>query len=202
MPAWCGDLTTISRQSGSNFVALLGIAALQTLAHYTMRIMSDFAWNRFAALALMLALSGIPFAVSAQDAPAPLPSVTLPADFDRVLRDYERAWRANDVPALVKLFALDGFVLQPGRAPVRGHEGLTRTYTGQGGGDLRLRAYAFQASDSVGFIIGGYRYGDAPADGGKFTLTLRRSSGGPWLIVSDMDNGNAARRPAPSPLRE
>lgn len=154
--------------------------------------------NRIVAVG-MLALCGLSQTASAQD-PPPLPSVTLPADLDRVLRDYERAWKANDVPALVMLFAEDGFVLQPGRAPVRGHDGLARTYTGQGGGDLRLRAFAFQAADSTGFIIGGYRYGDGAGDIGKFTLTLRRARGGPWLIVSDMDNGNApARRPATPP---
>src|SRR5688572_10747688 len=51
-------------------------------------------------------------------APAPtLPSVALPAALDRVLRDYERAWRANDAPALAALFAEDGFVMQGGRPP-------------------------------------------------------------------------------------
>src|SRR5688572_29606187 len=71
-----------------------------------------------------------------------LPSVQLPAELDRVLRDYERAWRANDVPALVALFTEDGFVMQPGRAPARGRERLAEVYRGQGGGPLRLRALA------------------------------------------------------------
>jgi ketosteroid isomerase-like protein len=31
------------------------------------------------------------------------------------------------------------------------------------------------------------------ADDGKFTLTLRKDSDGRWLIMSDMDNGNAPR---------
>ena len=31
------------------------------------------------------------------------------------------------------------------------------------------------------------------ADVGKFTLTLRKGSDGRWLIMSDMDNGNARR---------
>jgi ketosteroid isomerase-like protein len=134
--------------------------------------------------------------VLAQDAaPATeLPSVALPAELDRVLRDYERAWRAGDVPTLVALFSTDGFVLQSGRAPVRGREALAAVYSGQPGGDLRLRALAYSASDSVGFIIGGYRYGDATSDAGKFTLTLRRVPGGPWLIFSDMDSGNPRPR--------
>lgn len=124
----------------------------------------------------------------------PLPSVTLPADLDTVLRNYESAWHANDISKLVSLFTEDGFVLQPGRQPARGREALTKVYTGQAGGKLRLRALAYSAADSLGYIIGAYGYGDAPGDQGKFTLTLRRV-GGRWLIASDMDNGNQPRRP-------
>jgi len=153
--------------------------------------------------ALLAALAATPTSLAGAQAPtppaAPMPSVTLPPDLDRVLRDYERAWKANDVPALVALFTEDGFVLQPGRPPARGRAGLTQTYTGQGGGDLRLRALAYHAGDVVGYIIGAYTYGDAATDMGKFTLTLRRERGGPWRIASDMDNGNAPRRPPSSP---
>lgn len=123
-----------------------------------------------------------------------LPSVTLPPELDRVLRDYERAWGAGDVPALVALFTEDGFVLQPGRPPARGRDALARVYQGQGGGPLRLRALAFATSGDVGYIIGGFRYGDEPSDGGKFTLTLRRGADRRWLIASDMDNGNRPMR--------
>lgn len=138
-----------------------------------------------------------------QDAPrtptspaAALPSVALPPALDRVLRDYERAWLAGNADSLVALFTEDGFVLQPGKSPVRGRAAMAAVYQGQGGGALKLRALAFAASDSVGYIIGAYGYGDAPGDIGKFTLTLRRASGGRWLIASDMDNGSQPpRRP-------
>ena len=147
-----------------------------------------------ALVALAVSALVIPLgAQTPQPAPAaatdPLPSITLPATFDNVLRNYERAWRTNDIPALVTLFTEDGFVLQPGRAPARGHSALTNVYRGQAGGMLRLRALAYAAADSVGYIIGAYGYGDTPGDQGKFTLTLRRV-GGRWLIASDMDNGN------------
>ena len=148
-----------------------------------------------------LALSAVAIPSSAQTAPAApappaeqLPSVTLPAELDQVLRNYERAWRANDIPGLVALFTEDGFVLQPGRLPARGRTALTNVYTGQAGGPLRLRALAYAAADSIGYIIGAYGYGEAPGDQGKFTLTLRRV-GGQWMIASDMDNGNQSRRP-------
>jgi ketosteroid isomerase-like protein len=157
---------------------------------------------RMALVTLAFSALAIPLsAQTPQPAPAvaadPLPSIMLPADFDQVLRNYERAWRTNDIPALVSLFTEDGFVLQPGRPPARGRSALTNVYRGQAGGMLRLRALAYAAADTVGYIIGAYGYGDAPGDQGKFTLTLRRG-GGRWLIASDMDNGNQPRRP-PSP---
>lgn len=123
-----------------------------------------------------------------------LPPVALPPALDRVLRDYERAWQSGNVPALVALFTDDGFVMQPDRPPARGHQAIGAVYQGQGGGPLRLRALAYAAADSVGFIIGAYRYGDSPIDQGKFTLTLRRVNGGPWRIASDMDNGSLPRK--------
>ncbi len=125
--------------------------------------------------------------------PAPIPTVTLPSELDRVLRDYERAWRSGDAAALAALFAEDGFVLQSGRAPVRGRDAIRTAYTGQGGAGLRLRALAYAVADSVGYIIGAYAYGEAGGDQGKFTLTLRRPRGGAWLIFSDMDNASIRR---------
>lgn len=128
----------------------------------------------------------------------PLRSVTLPPELDRVLRDYERAWKAGDATRLAALFAEDGFVLQPGRPPARGRAALERTYQGQGGADLQLRALAYAASDTVGYIVGAYRYPGATGDVGKFTLTLRRARGGAWQIFSDMDNpSQPMRRPPP-----
>jgi ketosteroid isomerase-like protein len=128
------------------------------------------------------------------------PSVTLPAELDRVLRDYERHWLAGDAAQLSMLFADDGFVLQSGRAPVRGRASIREAYSKGAGGPLKLRALAFATADSIGYIIGAYHYGDVADDQGKFTLTLRRGADGRWLIFSDMDNGSQAmRRPASPP---
>ena len=153
--------------------------------------------RRFLSL-LSLCVVGLAAPLGAQATPAPpgtlLPSVALPPDLDRVLRDYERAWRAADAAALAALFAEDGFVLQGGRAPVRGRDAIRKAYTGQAGGPLRLRALAATVADSVGYIIGAYGYGDTSGDQGKFTLTLRRTRGGPWLIFSDMDNSSQPPR--------
>ncbi len=125
-------------------------------------------------------------------ASAELPDVTLPTQLGRVLRDYERAWRAGDAAALAALFAEDGFVLQSNRPPIRGRPAIQAAYEGQGGGPLRLRALAFATEDSIGYIIGAYGYDNTPGDTGKFTLTLHRAPGGTWLIFSDMDNPNAS----------
>ncbi|WP_425478815.1 YybH family protein [Dokdonella koreensis] len=139
-----------------------------------------------------------------QSAPEPVPSaevpgVALPADLDRVLRDYERAWRAGNAAALAALFAEDGFVLQSNRPPIRGRSAIRTAYEGNSGGSLRLRALAFSAGETTGYIIGAYGYGDGPGDTGKFTLTLRRAPGEPWLIFSDMDNANAPPRQRSAP---
>lgn len=123
----------------------------------------------------------------------PLPSIQLPPELDRVLRDYERAWQAGDEAGLVAIFTADGFVSTPA-GWVRGSEAIRRNYeTSQG--PLWLRAHAFAVADSVGYIVGAYGYGEEPnaPDGGKFLLALRRGADGRWLIAADLDNAN--RRP-------
>jgi len=136
---------------------------------------------------------------------ASLPSVALPPELARVLRDYERAWRARDARAIAALFSPDGFALPSGQPPRRGREAIEAAYTGHGG-PLVLRAFAFALGDSLAYIVGAYGYetpgttADASVartvpDLGKFTLVLRRERGGGerWLIASDMDN--MSRRP-------
>jgi ketosteroid isomerase-like protein len=139
-----------------------------------------------AAILFLLAAS----ALEAQDATrSALPSVDLPPELARVLRDYESGWQAGDAGALADLFTPDGFVLPPGRPPVRGREAIREYYTGRGG-PLSLRALAFDMDGAVAYIIGGYGPAPGMPDGGKFTLTLRLAANGTWLIASDMDNRN------------
>lgn len=134
-------------------------------------------------------LLALPAVAPAQQADR-LPSVALPAPLDRVLRDYERAWKGNDAKALAALFTADGFV--PDRTGWRrGTRAIAAKYA-ESGGDLRLRAHAWATADTVGYIVGAYGYGDEAAtrDMGKFVLALRRAPGGPWRIAADLDNGN------------
>lgn len=131
--------------------------------------------------------------VRSQDVATAQPSVQLPPQLDRVLRDYETRFRIGG-DTLAALFAADGFVLAGGRPPVRGRANIAQYYS-RAGGPLALRAIAYATNGNVGYIIGGYRFGTDTTDAGKFTLTLSRDASGRWLIYSDMDNPN--RRPGP-----
>lgn len=130
-----------------------------------------------------------------EHAPAPGQprSVQLPPPLARILRDYEAGWAKGDAKALARLFTPDGMALPNGRPPAAGRPAIVQAYAG-GGGPLRLRALAWAAADSVGYIIGGYRYGPGDGDTGKFILALARHGTGPWMIVADIDNSNAVRR--------
>ena len=148
---------------------------------------------RKAAIAVFILVSFV--AATAQQGAAPVgqPSITLPPELDRVLRDYEAAWTAKDATRLAKLFAEDGYVLPGGSPPVKGRAAIETYYTGHGG-PLFLRAIAFATEGKVGYIIGGYTGAAGSPDEGKFTLTLRKGSDGRWLINSDMDNSNRRRQ--------
>ena len=137
-------------------------------------------------------------AVSAQSAAPALPTVTLPPALDRVLRDYERAWRARDAVALAALFTEDGFVLSNGSPPVRGRAAIRIKYA-DSGGPLSLRALAYATEGRVGYIVGGFGRAPGEPDTGKFVLALRKE-GGRWRIAADMDNSNRGRTTAPTPI--
>ena len=120
-------------------------------------------------------------------APAPLQSIDLPPELNRVLREYEKHWKANDGAALSELFTDDGFINRGGW--ICGKDAIRAAYA-RSGGDLRLRAVGYAAGDTVGYIVGGYRYGEATSDGGKFVLALRRAPRGEWKIAADLDAAN------------
>jgi ketosteroid isomerase-like protein len=145
------------------------------------------------AIILFILVSFVTATAQQGTAPASLPSVPLPQELDRVLRDYEAAWGAKDPARLAKLFAADGYVLPGGSPPVKGRAAIETYYTGHGG-PLFLRAFAFATEGKVGYILGGYTGTAGSPDEGKFTLTLRKEPGGRWLIMSDMDNGNRRRQ--------
>jgi ketosteroid isomerase-like protein len=155
--------------------------------------------RRLTLVLVLLAANGAAFAeataprAAQTPEPAAQPSIELPPEVARVLRDYERAWGSKDAAGLARLFAEDGFVLPNGGAPVRGRAAIEKHYTGSGG-PLFLRAIAYATDGNVGYILGGYTGQQGAADAGKFTLTLRKGTDGRWLIMSDMDSPN--RRPS------
>jgi ketosteroid isomerase-like protein len=150
---------------------------------------------RLRRLVLAACLLAVPLAgVEAQSSdPLGLDSVTLPPALDRVLRDYEAAWEAGDGTRLAGLFTDDGMALNNGSLPRQGRSRIAQMLS-QPGGDLQLRAFAWATSDSVGYIIGGYRYPATTGPGGKFLLALRRGADGRWLIAADMENAAAPPR--------
>jgi ketosteroid isomerase-like protein len=144
--------------------------------------------------ALSVTISGAhAFAQTAQTAPmpqaadAPPSAISLPPAFDRVLRDYEAAWRDGDGPRLAALFTEDGFAVQSGSPIRRGRAAIAAGIT-KPGGTLQLTAYAYSSSGNVGYIIGGYRYPTTAGAGGRFVLALRSGPDGRWLIAADLDN--------------
>jgi ketosteroid isomerase-like protein len=148
--------------------------------------------HRILVLAVTVALCS-PLCAVAQDTSAvQQPSVQLPQELDRILRDYETRYRMGG-DTLAALFTEDGFVLAGGKPPVHGRAAIARHYN-RDGGPLQLRAIAYATEGNVGYILGGYRYPPMTTDLGKFTLTLRRHASGRWLIYSDMDNPNARPR--------
>jgi ketosteroid isomerase-like protein len=154
--------------------------------------MRPYAYRR--AAVLMAILQAAPLLVSAgapapaAGATAPLPSVSLPPDLQRVLTDYESAWQHKDAAALAALFVEDGLVLPDDADPARGREAIRAHYAGAGG-PLALRAYAYDTQGTSGYIVGAFARKRGGVDEGKFTLILRRDADGRWLIICDMDNG-------------
>ncbi len=125
----------------------------------------------------------------AAEPPASLPSVELPGELARVLRDYERHWSEGRAEELAALFSEEGLIVTGG-SWIRGRAAIQEAYR-NAAGPLRLRAIEYASQGDVGYIIGAYGYGESlpVQDSGMFVLTLRRDSSGRWLIVSDLDRG-------------
>ncbi len=140
------------------------------------------------ATALPLLAATLPVGLVAQDGELgeTIPYISLPAEFDRVLGDYEAHWEAGDGDGLAELFTEDGFVLSNQRRPARGRDAIRGRYDDPSG-DLVLKALAYREGGGVGYIIRFCAYGEAP-DQGKVLLALRQDQSGRWLIAADMDN--------------
>ena len=113
-----------------------------------------------------------------------LPTASVPEDLDRLLREFERAWQAQDnKTALAELFTEDG-LFQYGDDWLRGRAAIRMMLLGNGG-PLRLRAQAVEVGAAHGHVAGAYGwYRDTTwVDQGRFVLALRRPADGPWRIT-------------------
>jgi len=112
---------------------------------------------------------------------APLPSVTLPPDLERVFRDYERILRTGDARALAELFTEDGLIPGPD-GWIRGRKGIRLAQLGSSS-DLPLRALSYAVDDSVAYIAA---FGSRPAnpDFARLLFALRKRPDGKWLIAA------------------
>jgi ketosteroid isomerase-like protein len=141
-------------------------------------------------VALTVVIAGAQAAGQTPQAPpdpqTPL-AISLPPAFDRVLRDYEAAWRDGDGPRLAALFTEDGFAVQSG-SPIRHGRAAIAAGLTKPGGSLQLTAYAYSSSGNVGYVVGGYRYPTTVGSGGRFVLALQTGPDGRWLIAADLDN--------------
>lgn len=150
---------------------------------------------------LLLASMTAPILAAALSWPAfaqALPSVAVPAEVDQMLRAYERAWAANDAPALAALFAPDGFALPANQPPARGHGAIAQAYSGGGGQPTTLRALDYRASGELAYVVGAYGPAGSQRDFGKFVLVLRKIDGR-WLIAADIENANQRMAPPQRP---
>lgn len=138
------------------------------------------------------ALTALP---AAAQAPASAP---VPAEIERVLRDYEKGWAANDAQGLASLFADDGMALPSGQPAAKGRESIAKAYSGGGGMPTYLRVLDYRASGDMAYIVGGYGQAGQNKDFGKFVLVLRRVDGR-WLIAADIENANMRMGPPPRP---
>lgn len=125
--------------------------------------------------------------------PTPSSAIVLPPELDRVLREYEAAWRASDPDALAALFAVDGFILPNQNTLSRGRDAIRAAYA-DNGGPLFLEALDFETAENVAWIIGIYGHEENGLLQGKFILALTRDrASDPWLIAGDIDNTSRPR---------
>ena len=125
----------------------------------------------------------------------PQPSVDLPPEIDRVIREWERATKSADARAFAALFTEDGLMSQP-NGWIRGRDAIRSAAGDIPAADLRVRAHQFAAEDSVATVTGSLSDTSSSSvrDVARVTFTLRRAIGG-WLITSFL----RANRPAPTP---
>lgn len=113
----------------------------------------------------------------------PPPTINLPPELDRLLRDYERFQRAGDKEGIASLFTEDG-MFPSANGWLRGREKIG-TADGIGIANLRLRPTAYSVDGATGYIAGFFgnaNYPSAP-DIARLLFAVRREPDGKWRIA-------------------
>ena len=113
-----------------------------------------------------------------------LPVIDVPADVQRLLREFETHWRARDARAFAALFTADG-LMQVGGGWRLGPGAIHNARLGAGG-NIRLDPQSFGGNGSYAHVAGSYgRVGEPPpGELGKFLLVLEKAANGPWRIAA------------------
>lgn len=138
-----------------------------------------------------------PAAAELQSDP-PLPTIELPEELARLLRDRAAAW--NDKAALGALFTEDAVVLDPfGPEWLRGRKAAVEYLGGLFSDPYQIRPIAFSIEGNAGHIVGYMteRSGDSDYYFAHVQLSLKKGADGVWRIAAEspMFEGPPVRKP-------
>lgn len=123
--------------------------------------------------------------ITAQNYPPPVPAVTVPAEYDQLLRRREQA---SGRPPVGDLFTDDAIIVEMETGIwQQGHARIDR-FLGFMWTNVRYVPNAYSMGDTTGYIAGTLRLGNNQNDFSTFLLGLRKSKGGKWQIAAETFN--------------
>ncbi|HZJ54375.1 MAG TPA: SgcJ/EcaC family oxidoreductase [Myxococcaceae bacterium] len=141
---------------------------------------------------LMLVVCAVPLAAWAADGGAK-------AGIEAGNRKFEEAVAKGDAAAIAKLYATDAEILPPGSPPVKGREGIEKTFAAmvKEFKKITLKTREVYPMGNLALEVGSWKLEDASGKGpeGK-GMVLWKKSGGTWQYYRDMWSENAPPPPA------
>jgi len=124
-------------------------------------------------------------AAARRGAEPPLPTVDLPSDLGRLLRERTERW--NDVPALAELYTEQSVLLDPGPRWIRGRLAVAERVAGYFRAAYRVAPIAWSAEGATGHIAGYFTRGDGASTRylGHVLLSLQKGDDGAWRIAAE-----------------
>jgi predicted TIM-barrel fold metal-dependent hydrolase len=117
----------------------------------------------------------------------PLPTIELPEDLARLLRDREKGW--NDKAALARLFTEDSLVLDSRESSwLRGRDEVTEFLAGNFAKPHRVTPFAYSVEGSAGYIAGYFtriRDDGSTRYFGHVLMSLKKGADGLWRIAAE-----------------